>query len=88
MEQSMKTRRTQAILSALVLLLPPASCLAGRTGRPGGLVRRHEWQRSEIPGTKDKPFATLRRAQVAVRAAIRKGLKEDITVLIRGGTYF
>jgi len=39
------------------------------------------------PGTYQEPFATLPRAQAAVRRLIRKGLEQDVTVLIRGGTY-
>ena len=39
------------------------------------------------PGTIDKPFATLPQARKAVRKMIGDGLKKDITVLIRGGTY-
>jgi len=39
------------------------------------------------PGTQEKPFATLVRARDAVRERIAAGLKGDVTVLIRGGTY-
>ena len=39
------------------------------------------------PGTVDKPFATLGRARDAVRERIAGGLKGDVTVLIRSGTY-
>ena len=39
------------------------------------------------PGTFQKPFATLPRAQAAVRRLISEGLEQDVTVLIRGGTY-
>jgi len=38
-------------------------------------------------GTRDKPFATIARAQRAVRAMVKAGLSGDVTVLIRGGTY-
>ena len=38
-------------------------------------------------GTKEKPFATLTRAQEAVRQRVVAGLGADVTVLIRGGTY-
>lgn len=40
------------------------------------------------PGTTDQPFATLARAWDAVRELTKGGQKEDITVLIRGGTYW
>lgn len=36
----------------------------------------------------DGPFASLKRARDAVREEISKGLKKDIVVLIRGGTYY
>ena len=39
------------------------------------------------PGTQQRPFATPCRARDAVRAQIAKGLTDDVTVLIRGGTY-
>jgi hypothetical protein len=39
------------------------------------------------PGTSDKPFATLIRAQEAVRNKLAGGLKKDVNVLLRGGTY-
>ncbi|MBN1345258.1 MAG: right-handed parallel beta-helix repeat-containing protein, partial [Phycisphaerae bacterium] len=39
------------------------------------------------PGTQDKPFASLARAKEAVRSLVAQGLKGDVTVLIRGGTY-
>ena len=38
-------------------------------------------------GTVKAPFATLAAAQQAVRARIAAGLKEDVTVFLRGGTY-
>jgi hypothetical protein len=39
------------------------------------------------PGTLEAPFATLARAQRAVRALAAKGLRKDVLVLIRGGVY-
>ena len=39
------------------------------------------------PGTPDKPFATLAKAQEAVRGRIAAGLDSNLTVVIRGGTY-
>ena len=41
----------------------------------------------ENPGTQAAPFATIRRAQEAVRALGAKGLAEDVTVVLGGGTY-
>ncbi|MDD4889220.1 MAG: right-handed parallel beta-helix repeat-containing protein [Phycisphaerae bacterium] len=39
------------------------------------------------PGTKDKPFATVRRARDAIRAKVAVGLAGDVLVLIHGGVY-
>ena len=39
------------------------------------------------PGTPEKPFATVAKAQEAVRGRIAAGLGSDLTVRIRGGTY-
>lgn len=39
------------------------------------------------PGTMERPFATLSRAQAAVRAA-RREARSGISVLVRGGTYY
>lgn len=39
------------------------------------------------PGTPERPFATLARARDAARKLIARGLKADLAVLIKGGTY-
>ena len=39
------------------------------------------------PGTMNKPFATIERARNEVRKLVADGLKEDVTVFFRGGTY-
>jgi hypothetical protein len=39
------------------------------------------------PGTLEEPFATIHRAQAAVRSEIAQGLVNNVTVLIRGGEY-
>ncbi len=39
-------------------------------------------------GTKEKPFASLERARNEVRALIKKGLAENVTVHVSAGTYF
>ena len=39
------------------------------------------------PGTKEKPFATPARAMAAVRPLVSSGLKTDVRVVLRGGTY-
>ena len=38
-------------------------------------------------GTEAAPFATLARAQVAARTVVAQGLKADLSVIVRGGTY-
>ena len=43
--------------------------------------------RDEDPGTKEKPFATPTRAMEVVRALVAGGLKNDVRVVLRGGTY-
>jgi hypothetical protein len=39
------------------------------------------------PGTKEKPFETPARAMGAVRALVAEGLKSDVRVVLRAGTY-
>ena len=39
-------------------------------------------------GTEAKPFASLEKAQQAVRELRRTGLKQPVTVFLRGGTYY
>ena len=39
------------------------------------------------PGTLDRPLATLEKARNNVRAMIERGLKSDVLVLIREGTF-
>src|SRR5215471_9338009 len=43
--------------------------------------------RDENPGSKGKPFATIERARNEVRKLVAAGLKSNVTVWIRGGTY-
>ncbi len=40
------------------------------------------------PGTYAAPFASVKRARDAVRGLVNQGLTEDVTVWIRGGTYY
>jgi hypothetical protein len=40
------------------------------------------------PGTLLLPFATLDKARQAVRARIASGMTDNITVMMRGGTYY
>lgn len=39
------------------------------------------------PGTLNRPFASLEKAKAAVGAVVKQGLKQDVLVCIRGGTY-
>ena len=39
-------------------------------------------------GTQAAPFATLHRAQAAVRGHLAAGTKDDITVFLREGVYY
>lgn len=39
------------------------------------------------PGTGAQPFATIQRAQVAVRSLTESGLRENVAVVLREGTY-
>ena len=76
----------QAILTAAMLalasILPPADAQSAGTQffvAPGGS--------DENPGTQEKPFATIAKAQDAVRPLIAAGLTSDVNVVIREGTY-
>ena len=40
------------------------------------------------PGTILQPFATIEKARLAVRARIASGMTNDLTVMLRGGTYY
>jgi hypothetical protein len=39
------------------------------------------------PGSREKPFATIAKARDAVRRLVAEGPKENVTVVLRGGTY-
>jgi len=43
--------------------------------------------RDDSAGTADRPFATLARARDAVREMVSAGLKDNVVVRLRGGTY-
>lgn len=40
------------------------------------------------PGTILKPFATIEKARLAVQALVAEGITKDLTVMLRGGTYY
>jgi hypothetical protein len=64
------------------------ACVAAAEGPPAPAAYHVAPAGSDInPGAREKPFATLRRAQWAVRRLPRVGLKRDVIVHVRGGTY-
>jgi hypothetical protein len=73
-------------LAALIIL---ATC-AGAPAQPPS-IRADFWVAPQgtdaNPGTAERPFATIRQAQNAVREQIAAGLKSDLVVMIRGGVY-
>jgi hypothetical protein len=72
-------QRTGALLAALLLAPLPALHAAEFHVAPLG--------NDANPGTKAKPFATLERAQSAVRDSKIQNPTSNIEVLVRGGTY-
>ncbi len=70
-------------ISLLTLFLAFLAC-AGTSGA--------DWYLSPVgddvkPGTKEAPFQSLGRAQLAVREAVAVGLEADLTVWLSAGTY-
>ncbi|MDP6523445.1 MAG: right-handed parallel beta-helix repeat-containing protein [Kiritimatiellia bacterium] len=67
-----------------------AGCCAVAVSAEIGMARFYVAQdgRNSNPGTAEKPFATPARARDAVRDEIASGLKGNVTVFLRGGTYF
>ena len=43
--------------------------------------------RDDNDGSAVRPFATLERARAEIRAWVKKGLTEDVTVQLRGGAH-
>ncbi len=69
--------------------LAAAAALQGSlaTGANGAQLYVSPSGRDDNPGRKGKPFATLARARDEVRKLVAKGLKSNVTVWVRGGTY-
>ena len=44
--------------------------------------------RDDADGSQERPLATLKAAQVKLRALVAQGLKDEVTVRLRGGNYF
>jgi len=79
-------RRSQLIL---LIALCMGWCASGNAAEPmQGDFYVAQDGRDDGPGTAERPFATPARARDAVREKIAAGLDGDLTVLIRGGTYF
>jgi hypothetical protein len=74
-------------LSALLLVAACAFGLAGETEMKADFFVAADGSDAN-PGTKDRPFASLARARDAVRELKRGGLNQNVTVLVRGGTYW
>jgi Concanavalin A-like lectin/glucanases superfamily/GH141 insertion domain/Right handed beta helix region len=72
-------------MTALALMFSSCLLAAGPAPEPTFVVGLNG--RDTNPGTEKQPFATITRAQQAVRQMIAPGLKDDVTVLIRRGTY-
>lgn len=81
----MKTVFTKVFVMALLFVSVPNSIMAVRIDKGDFYVAPDG--RDDNVGTKDQPFATLLRAQKAVREKVKAGLNKPIIVLIRGGTY-
>lgn len=75
----------RSILSAVLLLV--AACLPARAGEPRADFFVAVDGNDAQPGSQAQPFATLAKTRDAVRQRVAAGLKRDVTVLIRGGTY-
>ena len=67
------------LVTILVLSTPLYADVMEFHAAPGGL--------DDHPGTVDKPFATLGKAQQVVQQEVSRGLARDITVWIHEGTY-
>jgi hypothetical protein len=75
------------IITTMSVFLVVASSLLGAETSTSGDFYVAAGGSDDNAGTIDEPFATLARARDAVRKRIASGLKGDVTVLIRGGTY-
>jgi hypothetical protein len=71
----------------MAVLVSVATSLFAADTSPGGDFYVAPGGSDQSAGTVDKPFATLARARDAVRKTVAAGLKGDVTVLVRGGTY-
>jgi hypothetical protein len=72
------------LLGALLLVVPLASAAEASAANYFWVSPRGS---DSSPGTKAAPFATLGRAQKAVRQSLRLQPEADVVVILRGGTY-
>ena len=68
-----------------VVLITLAMLTAAPADKADFYVATHGFDINE--GSAKAPFATVGAAQQAVRRRITEGMKDDITVILRGGTY-
>ncbi len=88
-KRTMRTHFREAAkmrLSCACILLLATCTLAGRPQRPVVFYVSPTGDDS-AQGTEDKPFATLKRAQQAVRELVARGLDRPVRVVIREGVY-
>jgi len=78
---------TAAVLSFLAAASAAASAPAESPAPVRGDFYVAVLGKDSASGAEDAPFATLTRAQAAVRARIARGLAAPLTVVIRGGGY-
>jgi hypothetical protein len=74
------------IATVICLLALPVGGVAEEPAPPADFVVSPSGNDAD-PGTLEKPFASLTRAQGAVRQRLAGGLQAPVTVLIRQGTY-
>ncbi len=88
-------RKTMSLLLVAALAVIGASAMAGETVATN---KKSADSRADYyvavngndsnPGTIALPFATIEKARLAVQSRIATGMTKDITVMLRGGTYY
>ena len=79
--------RQSALLGKLLLVAGCACCAAGEAEMKADFFVAVDGNDGN-PGSKERPFATPARARDAVRELARGGLTRNVTVLLRGGSYW
>ena len=85
--QSKQTTLVLLLLAAVSLLAEQLLLSAAAAESNERVIYVAPNGRDENPGRKNQPFATPARAMEAVRALVAGGLKNDVRVVLRGGTY-